>query len=151
MQRNIIEIVMGAVVLLGAAFFSVMVYQTAGITTADGYPVDAEFGKTGGLAVGDDVRLSGIKIGRIVRQSLDPQTYIARIEMRIHDNVLLPADTSARITSASLLGGNFLELIPGADDEMLKAGATIYDTRDPVSLTDLLGKVVFQGSGSGGN
>lgn len=151
MQRNIIEIVMGAVVLLGAAFFSVMVYQTAGITTADGYPVNAEFGTTGGLTVGDDVRLSGIKIGRIVGQSLDPQTYIARIEMRIHDNVLLPTDTSARITSASLLGGNFLELIPGADDEVLEAGTTIYDTRDPVSLTDLLGKVVFQGSGSGGN
>ena len=151
MQRNIIEIVMGAVVLLSAAFFSVMVYQTAGITTADGYPVDAEFGKTGGLTVGDDVRLSGIKIGKIVGQSLDPQTYIARIEMRIHDNILLPADTSARITSISLLGGNFLELIPGADDEMLESGATIYDTQDPVSLTDLLGKVVFQGSGSVGN
>ena len=151
MQRNIIEIVMGALVLLGAAFFSVMVYQTAGITTADGYPVDAEFGKTGGLTVGDDVRLSGIKIGTIVGQSLDPQTYIARIEMRIHDNILLPADTSARITSVSLLGGNFLELIPGADDEMLESGATIYDTQDPVSLTDLLGKVVFQGSGSVGN
>ena len=151
MQRNIIEIVMGAVVLLGATFFGVMVYQTAGITTADGYPVDAEFGKTGGLTVGDDVRLSGIKIGKIVGQSLDPQTYIARIEMRIHDNILLPADTSARITSVSLLGGNFLELIPGADDEMLEAGATIYDTQDPVSLTDLLGKVVFQGSGSVGN
>ena len=151
MQRNIIEIVMGALVLLGAAFFSVMVYQTAGITTADGYPVDAEFGKTGGLTVGDDVRLSGIKIGKIVGQSLDPQTYLARIEMRIHDNILLPADTSARITSISLLGGNFLELIPGADDEMLESGATIYDTQDPVSLTDLLGKVVFQGSGSVGN
>ena len=63
MHRNIIEIVMGAVVLLGASFFSFVVYQTTGMTTADGYSIDAEFGTTGGLTVGDDVRLSGIKIG----------------------------------------------------------------------------------------
>jgi len=151
MQRNIIEIVMGAVVLLGASFFSFMVYQTAGMSTADGYAIDAEFGTTGGLTVGDDVRLSGIKIGRIVGQSLNPQTFTARIEMRINDDIQLPADTSARITAASLLGVNFLELIPGADDAILEAGTTIYDTSDPVSLTDLLGKVVFQGSGGGGN
>ena len=150
MHRNIIEIVMGAVVLLGASLFSFVVYETAGMNTADGYSIDAEFGTTGGLTVGDDVRLSGIKIGRIVGQSLDQQTYTARIEMRINDDIKLPADTSARITSVSLLGGNFLELIPGADDAILEAGTTIYDTRDPVSLTDLLGKVVFQGSGSGG-
>ncbi|MAN16240.1 MAG: outer membrane lipid asymmetry maintenance protein MlaD, partial [SAR116 cluster bacterium] len=48
-----------------------------------------------------------------------------------------------RITAASLLGGNYLELIPGADEDMMKPGEVIYDTRGPVSLTDLLGKAVF--------
>jgi hypothetical protein len=37
-----------------------------------------------------------------------------------------------------------LELSPGAEDTMLQAGDIIYDTSDPVSLTDLLGKFVFQ-------
>ncbi|MEC7211222.1 MAG: hypothetical protein VXW25_04295, partial [Pseudomonadota bacterium] len=45
--------------------------------------------------------------------------------------------------AASLLGGNYLELIPGADEEMMQPGEVIYDTLDPVSLTDLLGKAVF--------
>ena len=60
----------------------------------------------------------------------------------------LPADTSARITAASLLGGNFLELLPGADDGFMPEGTIIFDTRDPVSLSDLLGKIVFQGNDS---
>ncbi len=37
--------------------------------------------------------------------------------------------------------------MPGADSEMLASGAVIYDTRDPVSISDLLGKMVFS-SGS---
>jgi phospholipid/cholesterol/gamma-HCH transport system substrate-binding protein len=89
------------------------------------------------------VRISGIKVGRITEQSLDPITYSARIAMAIAPDIEIPADSSARITAASLLGGNYLELMPGAEDEMLAAGAVIYDTRDPVSISDLLGKMVF--------
>ena len=66
--------------------------------------------------------------------------------MRIDDTVQVPSDSSARITAASLLGGNFLELLPGAGDEMMPEGTVIFDTRDPVSLSDLLGKIVFQGN-----
>ena len=47
-----------------------------------------------------------------------------------------------------MLGGNYLELMPGSAIETLVAGSVIYDTRDPVSLNDLLGKVVFS-AGSG--
>ena len=144
MRHNTLEIIMGMVVLVAAAFFVVIVYQAADIRAAGGYQIKAEFGTKGGLTVGDDVRLSGIKIGRITDQTLDPISYSAVIEMNINDDVELPADTSARITAASLLGGNFLELIPGGSDEMLAAGDVIYDTFDPVSLTDLLGKFVFQ-------
>ena len=100
------------------------------------------------MSVGDEVRLSGIKVGQIVGQSLDPVTYAARIDMRIENEVKLPSDTSARITAASLLGGNFLELLPGSDDDLMPEGTVIFDTRDPVSLSDLLGKIVFQSNDS---
>ncbi len=144
MRRNTLEILMGIVVLLAASFFMVLVYQAADITASDGYKIKAEFGTTGGLTVGDDVRLSGIKVGRITDQSLDPITFAAVIEMRIDNQVQLPEDSTARITAASLLGGNFLELIPGSSDENMQAGTVIYDTFDPVSLSDLLGKFIFQ-------
>ena len=143
MQRNTLETVMGAIVLLAAAGFVSLAYEAADIKGNGGYEIIAEFGSTGGLSVGDDVRISGIKVGRITEQSLDPITYSARIAMAIAPDIEIPADSSARITAASLLGGNYLELMPGADNEMLPAGAVIYDTRDPVSISDLLGKMVF--------
>ena len=143
MQRNTLEIIMGAIVLLAAAGFVSLAYEAADLKGANGYEIVAEFGSTGGLSVGDDVRISGIKVGRITDQSLDPVTYSARIAMAIAPDVKIPADSSARITAASLLGGNYLELMPGASTETLAAGGVIYDTRDPVSLSDLLGKAVF--------
>ena len=143
MQRNMLETVMGAIVLLTAVAFVSLAYEAANIRGTEGYELEAEFGATGGLSVGDDVRISGIKVGRISRQELDPVTYAARIVMSLDEKIRIPADSSARITAASLLGGNQLELIPGADEEMMQPGEVIYDTRDPVSLTDLLGKAVF--------
>ena len=143
MQRNMLETVMGAIVLLTAVAFVSLAYEAANIRGTDGYELEAEFGATGGLSVGDDVRISGIKIGRISRQELDPVTYAARIVISLDERIRIPVDSSARITAASLLGGNYLELIPGADEDMMQPGEVIYDTRDPVSLTDLLGKAVF--------
>ena len=149
MQRSMLESLMGAVVLLSAVAFLSLAYEAADLRGSDGYEIEAEFGATGGLSVGDDVRISGIKVGQIARQELDPATYVARIVIALDPQIQIPADSSARITAASLLGGNYLELMPGADLEMLQPGDVIYDTRDPVSLTDLLGKAVFAAGGDG--
>ena len=143
MHRNTLETVMGAVVLLAAAGFVALAYEAADVKGNGGYEIAAEFGNTGGLSVGDDVRISGIKVGQITAQQLNPITYVAKVSMAIEPTIKIPSDSSARITTASLLGGNYLELMPGAATDTLKAGAVIYDTRDPISLSDLLGKAVF--------
>ena len=149
MQRSMLETVMGAVVLLAAVAFLSFAYEAANLRGSNGYEIAAEFGATGGLSVGDDVRISGIKVGQITDQQLDPVTYVARIIIAHDPQIQIPADSSARITAASLLGGNYLELLPGAEIDMLQPGDVIYDTRDPVSLTDLLGKAVFAAGSDG--
>ena len=148
MHRNTLETVMGAIVLLAAAGFVTLAYEAADVKGSGGYEIAAEFGSTGGLSVGDDVRISGIKVGQITAQQLDPITYVAKVSMAIEPTIKIPSDSSARITAASLLGGNYLELMPGAATDMLGAGAVIYDTRDPISLSDLLGKAVFSSNNS---
>ena len=122
--------------------------KSADVKGSGGYEIAAEFGSTGGLSVGDDVRISGIKVGQITAQQLDPITYVAKVSMAIEPTIKIPSDSSARITAASLLGGNYLELMPGAATDTLAAGAVIYDTRDPISLSDLLGKAVFSSNNS---
>ena len=151
MHRNTLETIMGGIVLLAAVGFVMLVYETTNMKGNSGYEITAEFGNTGGLSIGDDVRVSGIKVGRITGQNLDPITFVAKISMAIDPTIRIPSDSSARITPTSLLGGNYLELMPGAATETLVAGAVIYDTRDPVSLNDLLGQVVFSAGSEPGS
>ena len=148
MSRNTIETVMGAVVLIVAGVFLWMAYAVTNIQSSDGTMISAEFGGIGGLNVGDDVRISGIKIGKVTETDLNPKTFGANVTLSIDPSISLPTDSAARIAASSLLGGNHVEILPGFEEDMITSGVMIYDTRDPVNLTDLLGKAVFSG-GSG--
>ena len=137
MRYSYVEILMGAVVLMTAIFFLVLGMQSIDKNQKDGYNLLLLFGSSAGLKNGDDVKISGINVGKITKLDLDLTDYNARIQIK------LPDDSQARITSSSLLGGNFLDLIPGSSETFLKPNDIIYDTTDAVSFTDLLGKVVF--------
>jgi len=150
MSRNVIETVMGAVVLVVAALFLLFAYRTADIRAVQGYELQAQFGSTGGLQAGADVRISGVKVGSVTGQSLDPQSYLAVVRMNIDPNIKLPVDTVASIRSESLLGGRYLALQPGGDPDMLPPGGRIQYTEAPVDLEDLIGRFIFSAGQQGG-
>lgn len=143
MKRNIIETVIGAIVLFVAAFFLIFSYQTANVGAVSGYSVTADFTGIGGLKVGDDVQISGVKIGSVSNVELNPQTYLAKVTMSIDPSVELPADTAALISSESLLGGRYLALEPGAEEDMIENGGRIQYTQAPQNLEQLLGQFIF--------
>jgi phospholipid/cholesterol/gamma-HCH transport system substrate-binding protein len=149
MSRNVIETVMGAVVLVIAAVFLFFAYSTSQVRAVSGYPLTAKFDRIEGIREGGDVRISGIKVGSIVSETLDPTTYLAIVKISINPNVKLPDDTVAEILSSGLLGDKYLALVPGSSDKDLQAGAEIKFTQSPVSLEDLIGKYIFS-AGAGG-
>lgn len=150
MKRNILETVIGALVLFIAAYFLVFSYQTANVGAVSGYSLTASFAGIGGLAAGDEVQISGVKVGTVSSVELDAETYLAKVTMSIENDIKLPADTAALISSESLLGGRFLSLEPGADDEnMLSNGGHIQYTQAPQNLEQLLGQFIFSMSDSG--
>ncbi len=150
MKRNHIETVLGAVVLVVAAIFFGFSYSAASVGNVSGYNLTADFTGIGGLGIGDAVQISGVKVGSIAKIELQPETYQARVTVAIDDSIKLPEDTSALISSESLLGGRYLELQPGASDEMLGAGDHISYTQAPQNLEQLLGKFIFSMDGAKG-
>lgn len=147
MKRNIIETVLGAVVLVVAAVFLIYSTQSSDAGAIDGYDVNVSFNDIGGLQTGDDVRIGGVKIGTIDDISLDGTTYRARVSMSIDNDVNLPVDTAARISSKGLMGGNYLALDPGGDEENIKDNGTIQYSQDAQNLETLLGKFIFSMNG----
>ncbi len=143
MKRNPIETVLGAVVLLIAGMFLAFAYSTADIQAITGYSVSANFLKVGGLQTGSDVRISGIRVGTVTKQSLDPETFQAKVTMSISGTVKLPEDTEAAIVSDGLLGGKYVNLIPGKAPQIVADGGKIGKTRDFQSVEDLVGEIIF--------
>ena len=146
MRYSPIEIVMGAIVLIVAIGFLILGMQSISNNQKEGYNISLIFGSTSGLKNGDDVKISGINVGKITKLDLDIDDYNARVMVKLFDNIKIPDDSSARITSSSLLGGNYLDIVPGSSDTFLSPNDVIYDTSDPVSFTDMLGKIVFSGN-----
>ena len=149
MRGNVIEIVIGAVVLVVAALFLAFAYRTSQFRTASGgYEVTADFARIDGIHQGSDVRISGIKIGTVVADALDPKTYLATIRMSIDPEVQLPDDTVAQVTSSGLLGDKYMSLAPGGSDKMIPAGGKIQYTQSSISLENLIGQMMFSTPGS---
>jgi len=150
MKRNAVETVMGAVVLIAAALFLFFAYSTSEVRAVSGYDLSAKFDRIGGLRVGADVRVSGIKVGTVRSEALDPKTFLALVRMSIQSDVKLPVDTIATITSSGLLGDNYMALEPGNEDETIKAGGEIGHTQAPMDIQSLTGQYIFSQGGAGG-
>ena len=150
MHRNLIETVMGGVVLVVALFFLAFAYTSADLNRVDGYEVTARFPSVEGLTVGSDVRISGVKVGSVVGYELDPLTFLAEVRMSIDDSIELPIDTAAVIASESLLGGKFMRLEPGGEEELITPGGEIEYTQAPVNLEDLIGRFIYGSQSDGG-
>ncbi|WP_417318328.1 outer membrane lipid asymmetry maintenance protein MlaD [Emcibacter sp.] len=145
MRNNLVETLVGGVVLVIAASFLYFAYTHANLTSNGGVHLKAKFDKIDGLVVGSDVRVSGIKVGSVVKQYIDSDTFMAVVEFTVNPDINIPEDTFAKITAEGLLGGNYLALDPGGSDEFLQDGDEILDTQGSVDLLGLLDK--FAGSG----
>lgn len=136
--------------LLVAGWFLVFAWNRSGSAVADSYELVARFPNVTGVSVGTDVRVSGMKVGRVVAQELDPETWQAVVRMAIDRRISLPADSSAAITSEGLLGGSFIALMPGGEEEKLAPGDEIVDTQGATDLMGLVGAVINRTGGGGG-
>ena len=143
MAENPLEIMAGAAVLAAALAFVAFAGQSSGLGTAAGtYPLKASFRSVEGITTGTDVKMAGVKVGTIASLTLNPQTYFADAVIQIDKSILLPTDSAILISSEGLLGGNYVELVPGGMPDNLAPGGEIEDTQGAVSLVSLLMKFV---------
>jgi phospholipid/cholesterol/gamma-HCH transport system substrate-binding protein len=147
MRDQIAEILVGAAVLLVAGVFLAYSLSAASRTSGAGYPLNVRFGSVDGLAPGADVRVSGVKVGSVSRIDLDPTTYAAKVEFTVDQSVQIPTDSSVSLKNEGLLGGVYLAVEPGADEEMLAAGAELDFGQGAIDVIRLLAEFVTGGRG----
>ncbi|MFQ3666315.1 MAG: outer membrane lipid asymmetry maintenance protein MlaD [Sphingomonadaceae bacterium] len=148
LREHLAEALAGLVVVLFAGWFLVFAWNRSDQGPRGGtYDLVARFPNATGIAVGSDVRVSGLKVGRVESQRLDPETYEAVVTLAVDRRVKLPADSAAAITSESLLGGSFIALMPGGDEDVLGPGDEILETQGATDLMSLVGSVINRTGG----
>lgn len=144
MKNNLLESLIGFVVILIAIIFFIYSYSMMGNkNSSKAYEITAVFNEVSGLMSGSDVRLSGIKIGSVTSQTLNADTFDAVVSMQINNDIKIPTDSSAKISAEGLLGGNYISIEPGGSDEILSDGDVIEFTQGSIDLIGLLGNAVF--------
>lgn len=141
--ENRTELAVGAIVLAVAIGFLVYASDSMGeLRSRAGYDLHASFRSVEGIAVGTDVRLAGVKIGSVTSLDLNAESFRADATLSISNDIELPDDSSIVVASEGLLGGNFVEILPGGSPFNFEPGAEVTDTQGAVSLIQLLTKFV---------
>lgn len=148
-----LEFAVGAFLLLSLASLLVLaIASTNGKFSfggGDTYELKARFTNIGQLRGSAPVRIGGVNIGRVSAIDLDPVKLDSVLTLAIDNRYKdLPADTSAAIQTAGLLGESYIGLQPGGDPEPLKPGDEIAFTTPAVDLIQMVGKYMFSGPGS---
>ncbi|MGC9419268.1 MAG: outer membrane lipid asymmetry maintenance protein MlaD [Rhodovulum sp.] len=146
-ENTTTEVITGGAVLSLALGFLLYATNATGVgSTAGSYELTASFRSVEGVTVGTDVRLAGVKVGTVTALELNPQTFRADARFSMQEGIELPDDSAVLVSSEGLLGGTFVEVIPGGSPFNLSPGDEVLDTQGAVSLISLLMKFV---TGSG--
>lgn len=153
-ETRAIDISVGLFILLGLGSVVFLTTQTLGsseLTNSASYTLHARFDHIGDLKVRAPVALAGVTIGRVSRISVDPIDYQANVELRIDKTFdQLPIDTFASIATTGILGGKYVELGPGGDEEVLQDQGDIEFTQSAILLENLIGKFMVNGKADKG-
>ena len=139
--------IVGLFVVLGLICVAYLTIKLGRMEVFDssGYTVTARFSSVTGLRTGANVEIAGVPVGRVTSIRLDPQTFMADVDLRINNGVSLSDDVMASVKTSGLIGDKFISLAPGGSTTPLKSGDTITDTEPTLDLEALIGKVVFGG------
>ena len=146
--HNIFDFLVGTIVLIIAIIFFSLSLKNSKISSQDGYYITAKFENADGINIGSDIKISGVKIGSVTKQILDPSSFRAILTFNIQNSINLPIDSSAKIVSEGLLGSKYISITPGGDEKNISNGQEIAFTQSSINFEELLGKFIFNGKGN---
>jgi phospholipid/cholesterol/gamma-HCH transport system substrate-binding protein len=145
MRFRIVELSVGAFVLLGFVAMAFLALQVSGLNPKaqnKTYKIYAEFTNVAGLTARAKVMVAGVLIGRVSEITIDREDFRARVEMNINQDIdFLTSDSIAAIQTAGVLGEKYIGISLGGDTDVLKEGDEIVDTQSAFVLEELIGQI----------
>lgn len=146
-QKRSLEIMVGLFLVLGFLASLFMALQAANLGSFSfgnkTYAVTADFDNIGGLKPRAAVKSAGVVVGRVRSIEFDSESFQARVTLDMQAKYPFPADSSAKILTAGLLGEQYVGIEPGADEKNLEEGSQIRRTQSAVVLENLISQFLY--------
>ena len=146
MQRSKNDVWVGLFVLLGAMAVLFLALKAANLLTwnfRSDYEGSAKFDNIGGLKPGAAVKSAGVVVGRVKKIEFDGESFQAKVTLALQSEHAFPKDSSLKILTSGLLGEQYLDVSPGADEKNLVAGDKIGSTQSAVILENLISQFLY--------
>ena len=124
MVRHNIDFIVGLFVVFAAVSVVFIALRAANLTEVDtgGYTLSVRFENVGSLTEDAPVKSGGVPVGRVGRIVFDDKEYAARVEVTIDQRYKFPKDSILAIVSSNLLGGQYVAIEAGGDEDELEDG-----------------------------
>ena len=145
MKHNYIETILGGLTfLIAILFFIKFLNVNIDKNTDDSYELSAKFIKVGGIMIGNDVKLSGVKVGVVSEVKLD-KDFLAEVKFKIYSNIKIPKEVSVEVSSDGILGNKYLSLnsLNRDSKDIIEKGSEIKNVKDFESIEDQVSKIIF--------
>jgi phospholipid/cholesterol/gamma-HCH transport system substrate-binding protein len=129
-------------VVIGAISFAVLALLFVAAFRAQDLPLIgggdtyyAEFEESGGLKVNDEVRLAGVRVGKV--NSIEIDEGLVKVGFQIKTDAEFGDETHAAIKVKTILGSMFLSIEPGGDGQLEEEGTIpVERTSSPFDVVD---------------
>ncbi|MFA6408667.1 MAG: outer membrane lipid asymmetry maintenance protein MlaD [Gammaproteobacteria bacterium] len=147
-NKRFVEIAVGLFMIAGLLALFMLAFKVSNLSqysSSDTFKVTALFDNIGDLKIRAPVTIAGVRVGEVSSIILDTASLKADVTLMIDKRQdKLPVDTAAKILTAGLIGANYISLVPGYADEMLKNGGVITETHPALILENLIGQLIYK-------
>jgi phospholipid/cholesterol/gamma-HCH transport system substrate-binding protein len=140
------EFTVGLFMVIGLLCISYLAIKMGDIDLfrANNYLIEARFTSVSGLKEGAFVEAAGVRVGQVKSITYLPEDALARVILRIQDNITIPDDATASIRTAGIIGDKFVKITPGGSPDYLESGMAITETEPSINLEELISKYIFE-------
>ncbi len=145
MKNEKLEFYVGIFMILGivCSGYLIITLGELNLFKNDKYSVYAYFTSVSGLSNGADVEMAGVAIGKVASISLDPEQFLAKVELSILKSVELTEDVFVSVKTTGIIGDKYIDISPGGSEVILENNDIIYNTESSVDLESLVRKYIF--------
>lgn len=142
-KDKIFETIVGFVVIIFVVGFLFFINNFYNIKTSSYINLIAKFDNADGINVGTDIKISGIKVGKVASVGLDKNVFRAIIGLNVDSKIPIPIDSIAMIRTNGLMGSRYIEIEIGGDDKFMQNNYTFRTTQSSLLIEDLIGKFIL--------